>query len=188
MSPIKARRISVLLSIILLAATGCNLPSQQVSSATVLNPVRWRIKEGTRATDFVMEGLNGEKIDSSRLRGHPILILFWASWCQPCREESRRIEAAARAYRSTGLVILAVTNETDRSEVARFAREQNLSYPILFDPGSVIFDQYRVLGIPTSYFVDASGIVRAVVDGPMSTADLDLNFAKILVLGASDEN
>lgn len=186
MSSTNARRVLALLSIILLAATGYSFQSQQVSSATVLSPVRWPAKEGNRATDFVMEGLNGEKIDSSRLRGHPILIHFWASWCQPCREESRRIEAAARAYRSAGLVILAVTNETDRREVARFAREQNLSFPILFDPDSMIFDQYRVIGIPTSFFVDTNGIIRIIVNGPMTASDLEADLAKILKTADSE--
>lgn len=180
MSPTNARWVLTLLSILLLAATGCSLQSQPSFSAATLRVARFPAKEGNRATDFVVEGLDGQKIDSSLLRGHPILIHFWASWCQPCREESRRIETAARAYRAAGLVILAVTNETDRREVAQFAREQNLSFPILFDPSSVVFDQYRVIGIPTSYFVDTNGIIRTIVAGPMTAADLEHDLAKIL--------
>lgn len=180
MSPTNVRRMLALLGIILLATAGRSLPNQPTSSATALGPVRWLAKAGNPATDFVLENLNGERVESSQFRGHPILIHFWASWCQPCREESRRIEAAGRASRSAGLVILAVTNETDRGEIARFAREQNLSFPILFDPDSVVFDQYRVIGIPTSYFVDTSGVIRTIVTGPMTASDLERDIAKIL--------
>ncbi len=164
----------------LLAVTGCGIQHKPAALVATLSSVRWPATAGNPANDFVSESSTGEQVDSSRWRGHPILIHFWASWCQPCREESRLLDGVARTYRSTGFEILAVTNEKDRGEVARFVREKNLSFPILFDPDSAVFDQYRVIGIPTSFFVDASGVIRVVVPGPLTASELQLGLTKIL--------
>ncbi len=166
--------------IILLLAVGCSNQTQPTSLAPASNPLRWLAKEGNPAPDFTLESLTGQTIDSSQYRGRPILVHFWATWCQPCRDEVKRLEAAEKSYRSKGFEILALTNETDRDEVAKFAREQNLSFPILFDPNNTVFDAYRVTGIPTSFLVDVNGIIRQVVSGSFTTSSLDLALGQIL--------
>ncbi len=171
--------------VILLAAAGCSKPSQPVSPVPSSNPVRWLAKEGNPAPDFNLESLTGQMIDSSQYRGRPILVHFWATWCQPCRDEAKRLEAAEKSYRSKGFEILALTNETDRTEVAKFVREQNLSFPILFDPNNTVFDQYRVTGLPSSFLVDANGIIRKVVVGPFTTASLELELTQLFIPNSS---
>lgn len=165
---------------VLLVASSCSIPGQAILPATTSNPVRWLVKEGKPAPDFILENLTGEKIDSAQMRGGPVLVHFWASWCQPCRDEVHRLETAARSYRSRGFEILAITNESDRGEVGQFVREQDLSFQILLDPTNTVFDAYRVTGIPTSFFIDADGVIRAYSPGPLTTANLESNLIKIL--------
>lgn len=172
------------ISILVLLVVGCNNQPASTFVSPTPNPLRWLAKEGNPAPDFVLESLTGQAVDSSQYRGRPILVHFWATWCQPCRDEVKRLEAAAEAYRSKGFEILALTNETDRNEVAKFVREQNLSFLIVFDPSNIVFDQYRVTGLPSSFLVDGDGIIRKVVPGPFTTASLELELTQIFTPNA----
>ena len=165
--------------ILAMSIVGCSVPTQSMVALPTPNPLRWLVKESSIAPDFGFASLSGAVVDSSQYRGRPILVHFWATWCQPCRDESKRLQAAEIKYRANGFEILAITNETDQDEVAKFAREQNLSFPILFDPNNIAFDQYRVTGLPTSFLIDANGIVRQVAPGPFTTASLELALSKI---------
>lgn len=175
------RTFAYLLSVVIIAlvAAGCSSATPRPVAATVF-AAPGAAKVGNAAPDFILEKLNGGTIDTRATRGHPLIVHFWASWCQPCRDEALRLETAAEKYRSKGLEILALTNESEQSEVARFVRERDLSFTILLDPDSTVFDAYRVTGIPASFFVDANGVIRSVVPGPLASSTLDADVAGIL--------
>ena len=122
-------------------------------------------KEGA-APDFLLETLDGGTLRLSDLQGKAVLVNFWATWCQPCRSEVPHLVAAYNRYRQEGLEIVAVNLQEDEDTVARFVQEFGMQFPVVIDRGGEVADKYRVVGVPTSYFIDRSGVVRSIYIGP----------------------
>ena len=117
---------------------------------------------GQPAPEFTVASLDGTPIQLSALRGHPVWVNFWASWCPPCRAESPEIEAAYQAYRGQGLVIIGVNVGEDAATVRNYVSRAGLTYPIGGDPATDVAAAYRVAGLPTHVFIDAEGVVRDI--------------------------
>jgi peroxiredoxin len=142
-------------------------------------------KVGFTAPDFTLDLLDGGKLTLSELRGQPVVMNFWASWCLPCRSEMPAIEKAYQGYKDSGLVVIGLnlTSQDSESEAEAFVQELGLTFPIALDRDSSARDRYQVLGLPSTYFIDESGIIRSVVvGGPMSEATIQSNI-EILVEG-----
>ena len=118
------------------------------------------------APDFLLETLGGGTLRLSDLQGKAVLINFWATWCQPCRSEVPHLVAAYDRYRQQGLEIVAVNLQEDEGTVAGFVQEFGMQFPVVIDRSGDVADKYRVLGIPTSFFIDRSGVVRSIYTGP----------------------
>jgi peroxiredoxin len=139
---------------------------------------------GRAAPDFLLESPDGERVRLSDYRGRPLLVNFWASWCTPCRQEMPEIVRAHGEHAGDGLVVIAVDLQEDAGTVRTFADEFGMRFPIAIDRTGEVGDAWRiggpVEGIPSSYFIDADGIVRARIFGPLSEATLDGNLESIL--------
>jgi peroxiredoxin len=135
---------------------------------------------GHRAPDFVLRSLKGSNVRVQNLRGHPILVNFWATWCGPCRSEMPDIQEVHRRYRSEGLVVLAVTSEVSSAEVRDFADKLDIDFPILLDSSGKVAEAYGVQGLPTSFFIDSEGIIQEVYLGSMSRSVIEDNLSTIL--------
>jgi len=109
--------------------------------------------------DFSLTDLSGSEIRLEDLKGKPILINFWASWCVPCREEMPLLEKYFKKY-PLGIQMVAVNDGESEAVVRAFADELDLSFPILLDPQSEISRQYNVLGLPSTFFIDEGGILK----------------------------
>lgn len=118
------------------------------------------------APDFLLEMLGGGTLRLSDLQGKAVLVNFWATWCQPCRGELPHLVAAYDRYRQEGLEIVAVNLQEDEDTIAGFVEEFGLQFPVVIDRSGDVADEYRVIGIPTSYFIDRSGVVRSIYTGP----------------------
>jgi cytochrome c biogenesis protein CcmG/thiol:disulfide interchange protein DsbE len=111
---------------------------------------------GRRAPDFALELFDGGILKLADLRGRVVVVNFWASWCVPCREEARVLEAAWRRY--AGPVTFVGVNTQDQEEPARaFLREFGISYPNGPDPAGRITIDYGVWGIPETFVLDPEG-------------------------------
>jgi thiol-disulfide isomerase/thioredoxin len=130
------------------------------------------------APDFELETLSGESLRLSELRGRPVLINFWATWCAPCVLEMPTIEKYYDQY-SQQFSVLAVNNDEPAGEVANFVQEMGLSFDILLDPGAKVQNLYRLRGYPTSIVVDAEGILRVQHIGPLSERQLEGYLSKV---------
>jgi cytochrome c biogenesis protein CcmG/thiol:disulfide interchange protein DsbE len=119
------------------------------------------------APDFTLSSLAGMNIALSDLKGHVVLINVWATWCPPCRVEMPTIQAAYEQYHEQGFTVAAVNLQEDPSAVATFMREQQLTFPALLDSDGQVSRTYQALSLPSSFFVDRRGVVRAVYHGPM---------------------
>lgn len=130
-------------------------------------------RKGEPAPDFALRSLDGNVIRLSELRGRPVLVNFWATWCGPCRDEMPDLEAVYQLQKDD-LVIVAVNVEGTGQDEARrlsrdFAEELGLSFLVVLDtPDGAVFSQYKLRGLPDSFFVDASGVIREVTFGPMN--------------------
>jgi thiol-disulfide isomerase/thioredoxin len=133
---------------------------------------------GEPAPDFALPDLNGAVVRLSDLRGRPVLINFWATWCGPCKREMPDIQHAYEQANGD-LVVLAVNAEGTAPDLARrlaadFRDELGLTFPILLDsPDTAVLNQYRLTGMPDSFFIDRNGIVQDVVLGPLTKKSLE---------------
>jgi cytochrome c biogenesis protein CcmG/thiol:disulfide interchange protein DsbE len=135
---------------------------------------------GKPAPDFRVAGLDGTPIELSALRGHPVWINFWATWCPPCRAESPEIEAASEQYRDQGLVVVAIDVGEDPGTVRDYVQRAGLTYPVGGDPTTDVAATYRVTGLPTHVFVDADGVVRDIRMGRLGKDSIQQELAKVL--------
>ena len=117
-------------------------------------------ERGLPIGDFELTRLDGEKVRLSDFRGMPVVINFWASWCEPCKKEMPVFQAVF-SERPEEFVILAVNPEEDRETAEDFAESVGLTFPILLDENKEMQKQLMVRGLPTTFFVDAEGVLRA---------------------------
>lgn len=129
---------------------------------------------GRTPPNFALQSLDGETVELAALRGRPVVLNFWASWCLPCREEAPLLrELQARSGVQGGNVQVLGILYSDREDAARrFVAEYALNYPSLLDPGSRVALDYRVAGVPETLFLDAQGVVRSRVRGSFTEEEL----------------
>lgn len=136
---------------------------------------------GSEAPDFTLTDLEGKEVKLSDLRGRPVLINFWATWCPPCRAEiPTLVQTYAETHKdeagsgSPPYEILGIATQSDKPTVEAFGKEFGIKFPILLDADNRITgDLYHVVPIPTSFFVDKEGIIRHIQIGPVDRAKLD---------------
>lgn len=124
---------------------------------------------GAEAPDFTLKDLSGNEVKLSSLRGKPVMVNFWATWCPPCREE---IPVITKMYQETAggdrYQILGVATQSDNSTIKAFGDEFSMDFPLLPDVGSNVVNSYHVLPIPTTFFVDKDGIIRFIQAGAVT--------------------
>jgi cytochrome c biogenesis protein CcmG/thiol:disulfide interchange protein DsbE len=135
---------------------------------------------GQPAPEISLDTLDGTPLTLSSLRGRPVIVNFWASWCLPCREEFPRLVEARARYDAEGLEILGVVHDDGAAPAAAFAASYGATWPMVLDVNDVAWNTYRGAFVPISYFVDRAGIVQAVSYGPPPLDVLDEYIAKIL--------
>ncbi len=135
------------------------------------------------APDFQLENLNGDMVQLNALRGRPVLLNFWATWCNPCRYEMPFLQALYEETRDdeNGLVILAVDTRENRSKVEQFISEAGFTFPVLLDTDAQVSTLYRIRAFPTTFFINKDGIIEVVKVGAfMDESELQQNVEKIL--------
>ena len=112
--------------------------------------------------------LDGTPIRLADLRGKAVWINFWASWCPPCQFETPTIREMDERYRNRGLVIVAVQVQQTVDAGRDYANRYGLEYTIGADVTGAVFHTYHVFALPTQFFIDPNGVLRQVVNGPLS--------------------
>ncbi len=133
---------------------------------------------GYLAPDFTLQTLDGESFTLSQQNGTPMVLNFWATWCGPCRNELPALQSAARRYDGQVRFVGVDQGETAQ-DVQSFVDEFGLTYPIPMDIELTAADAYNVMGLPTTYFVDADGVIRHLWSGEMNTVTLEEGISKI---------
>jgi cytochrome c biogenesis protein CcmG/thiol:disulfide interchange protein DsbE len=119
------------------------------------------------APDLALSQLDGTLRTLRDLRGQVVLINIWATWCPPCRAEMPAIQQAYAEYRERGFVVLAVNQREDAAAITPFLEQQGLTFPILIDRDGQASATYQASALPSSFFVDRRGVIRAVYRGPI---------------------
>ena len=123
---------------------------------------------GAPAIPFDLKTLDGKSISLISYRDKPLMINFFASWCDPCREEMPLINELAAQAGNNGYSVLAIAVEDSRAAVTEFAKGSKLNLPIALDLNSTVKRAYRIFGPPATFFIDSQGIIRDVVIGPLT--------------------
>ena len=157
--------------------TSDNIVTTPTSETTMPEPtVKQLPAPGRVAPDFELQNLEGETVSLSDHRGSPVMVNFWASWCEPCRFEMPYIQEVFEDpfWESIGLEIL-VVNVQESSAVARdFMEENGLSFPVLLDMTGGVARMYNIRSIPTTLFIDEDGIIQYIDVGSFSSkADIE---------------
>jgi cytochrome c biogenesis protein CcmG/thiol:disulfide interchange protein DsbE len=134
---------------------------------------------GRPAPDWSEQTLDGQTLTLASLRGKPVYLNFFATWCDGCKAESAALETIAREYGARGLHVVGVDILESPSKAARFHAEQHLTYPFVVDSGT-LRRQYDINGLPVQVFIDRDGVVQRIALGQMSLADMRSNVERIL--------
>jgi len=172
-----SRRGAPSLSIALLAGVLCLFPTAPAAGAQ-----DGKAAVGVPAPSINLKLLGGGRAELEALRGRPVLINFWATWCAPCRQEMPDLAAIRQAHEASGLEVLAVnlTDQERLKDVQAFVAELALPFPVLLDERGRAREGYGITTLPTTYFVDTLGLVRGAHSGPLTRGALERGLALIL--------
>ncbi|MBN2548603.1 MAG: TlpA family protein disulfide reductase [Anaerolineales bacterium] len=157
--------------------TGMLSFSDLTQSQTALDPAA-APKVGQPAPKFALENLAGQTIRLSDLRGRAVILNFWATWCGPCIREMPMFNEYSQKY-SSNLVVIGVDMQEDLPVVQEFLEDLNFDYEMIADQGGEIGKAYQVFMLPTTFFIDAEGILRAQHIGSLSEEQFNVYLAEV---------
>jgi cytochrome c biogenesis protein CcmG/thiol:disulfide interchange protein DsbE len=126
---------------------------------------------GHPAPGFSLTTTSGETFKLSDLRGKPVVLNFWATWCPPCRAELPELQAASQSLGSQ-VAFVGVDQAETPDQVRAFAEKLGITYPIPLDENGDASRLYAVRSLPTTFFIDRAGIIRQIQVGPVTEATL----------------
>lgn len=158
----------VVAALFALLAASCSALSGDAAASVTGEP-----RVGSPAPDFTLQDLNGKKVSLKDFEGRPVMVNFWASWCGPCKVEMPHMQAAERELReSTGFVILAINLGEDKKTAEGFLTKNNFDFIALLDGDrSVAQSKYKLIGLPTSFFIDKQGVIKEIQTGPLASKE-----------------
>lgn len=124
---------------------------------------------GNQAPDFTLTALNGMAWNLARLRGSVVLVNFWATWCEPCRQELPQLQQLHERHSDDGLVVIGVSDE-DPGKARQYLEEHGISYPSLHDGAGSVMQNYEIGAIPTSLIIDRDGQLLQRMEGYTPTS------------------
>jgi len=135
---------------------------------------------GSAAPDFTLTDLSGKTVSLASLRGHPVIVNFWASWCGPCIEEFPLLQQAERDHATDGLVIVGIVYQDRADAAASFMSRMGASWATAMDPGGRVATSYGIYAPPDSFFIDRNGVIAGRQIGQLSQQDLARQLDTIL--------
>lgn len=128
---------------------------------------------GEQAPDFTLTSLEGYEISLKDTKGSPVVINFWATWCQPCLLEHGHLQNAADEYKAKGVTFLGVLYGDTPEKAKVFLKKHGSNYPTLIDEGQRTNIDYGVAGVPETFVLDKDGKIIKKFAGPVMKSDLD---------------
>jgi cytochrome c-type biogenesis protein len=140
-------------AVLLVATLGCARPDD--------GGPRPRVEIGQEAPAYAARTMAGDSVSLALLRGRPVVLNVWATWCAPCREEVPYLESLHQQYRDRGLEIVGVSVDARGTDdkIRAFAGEYGMTYPIWLDPDERVNSIFRAIGVPSTYVIDRGGVL-----------------------------
>jgi peroxiredoxin len=140
---------------------------------------------GFIAPDFSLQTLDGQVVQLSALRGKPVVISYWATWCVPCKQELPVLERLSQEYQAQGIQFLLINaiEQDGLDKVMEYVTQAGFSLPILLDEGNQFHNAYEQLFFPTSYYIDTNGVIQDIKLGDATEADIREKINKLLSTG-----
>lgn len=123
---------------------------------------------GKEAPAFFLKTLDGKEVTLESLKGSPIVMNFWATWCGPCLYEHAVLKEARERFEKEGVKFLGVVYQDKREAVEAFLKEMGEPFIVLLDENSQTAIDFGVGGVPETFFIDSKGIVRKKLSGVLS--------------------
>jgi len=141
---------------------------------------------GAVAPAFTLRRLDGAgKVSLDSYRGHPVVLNFWASWCNPCKSEAAVLERDWMSYQRRGVVFLGVDYHDLASDARRFVDAHSLTFPMLRDGSGRVTGRYGIDQVPETYVLNRQGRVVAHLAGPITDPGFAGKFHSALVKAAA---
>jgi peroxiredoxin len=116
------------------------------------------------AADFALPAVDGDNVRLSEYLGQPVIVLFWSSHCAVCAAQLAQLDRLYDTYSSSGLIVLAVSVDSDLPRAQRYARAHPTHFPLLLDAAQAVGRDYEIDRLPTTVLIDRSGVIRYVHD------------------------
>ena len=161
------------------------LPTVSSPTATKIAKAGQLPKVGEIPLDFELKTLTGETIKLSSLRGSPVLINFWATWCGPCKEEMPLLVEQYNWNKGRGLRVLAIDSVAfdNLDDIRKYVDQFKMTFDVLLDEDDQVSLDWAIMGLPSSIFIKPDGTVAAIKVGQMSSAQLNEYLRLILPTG-----
>ena len=175
-----AAAVCLIAALVIVVSAG--LPDRSRANAVYDNPQDTPVapEVGAAAPPFETTDLSGKPVSLAALRGSPIVVNFWATWCGPCITEMPMIQQAYEQYQLQGLRVIGVDANETPAEVKRWQMRFGLTYDLVMDQDSRIANAYRVRGLPSTYFIGRDGVIRQIAYGPLTETAFQAAIADLL--------
>jgi peroxiredoxin len=162
----------------------CLATALAACGSPALKPVRTDVPTSpSPAPPFALKDLTGAAVRLDDFRGKTVLLDFWATWCEPCKESIPRYIKMQERLRSKGFVVIGI-DEDEKGDVAgAYARDHGLNYDVLLDPGTGLFEKYGGRSLPSAFLIDAQGNIRGRWEGFDAATGVDVERATDFLLG-----
>ena len=132
------------------------------------------VKVNYNAPELTLTDIQGVENSISDYRGQVVLVNLWATWCIPCREEMPALQSFYDNHKDEGFTVIAINDGDPLADVAKFAEDYELTFPIWLDPTYIATEQaFKTLNLPSSFVIDRDGIVQLLWVGGISRAMLE---------------
>ncbi|MEB2302276.1 thiol-disulfide oxidoreductase ResA [Lysinibacillus xylanilyticus] len=123
---------------------------------------------GSKAPDFTLVDLNGEKHKLSDYKGQGVFLNFWGTWCKPCEKEMPAMDRQYKVFKDQGVQTLAVNIAQTDFEVQSFVDRYELTFPVVIDKTKSVMTTYNVGNLPATLLIDPDGKVAKIITGEMT--------------------
>lgn len=151
-----------------LLSAGCDRSSRPAAPG--------KVAVGAPAPAYASRTLSGDSVSLSTLRGAPVLLNVWATWCHPCRDEIPVLQSLHDRYARRGLHVVGVSVDAqgEQGSIRDFASQFRMTYPIWHDPDEVVSSTFLTIGVPATFLIGKDGTLLWRKTGPVHRTDTTL--------------